>query len=231
MENNIEKKVKEHFRNREITPNPLLWEVLNAKLEQKQNTKKSTFYRYFAITGMLIGFLIALTIFFRQHSNIKQKENLITVDKKQPKTLIPKTKKKLALPIKQKPIIGKNKKYVASKNTVKPEKYSVKKTVKLTENFPENDTHDVSKNNSDKEKIIVANNPQKTPLSDAEMNKLLVASLRNLIQEDTTNLKIKIKTGEILYTLENEEDNTLKNKIIKKLIAGAQAVENHISNN
>lgn len=239
MENNFKKSIKKHFHNREIQPNPALWSVLESKLEVHQTKKKNKLLRFLAYASIFIGLLFAIALFFKG-SKKNTKEDYITKQPVKTKIEVPNTKKKVV----NKTIIPKNVIAKQEKKKVNRRKPIVTKTkrsvrpVLMAENVPLTEKNSkLPTINSDKEKIQhnIAKNTivkkKKVSISDTDLDALLASSLTKLNEKDTVNSQISIKSKPILYAIENETNTPLKHKIIKTLMAGAQAVENHISNN
>lgn len=241
MENNLENNIKKHFHNREITPNPALWNLLEAKLEtQKEQTNKNK-YKWLAYASIFIGILFALAVFFNSDKKVKQ-ENFITQEKEVPVIEKPVKHQEIPLLKNQNENFAQNKSKVVRKQkaSIKPN-WIAQKTTRIKEktsiDLDASDTEKpirVKQNNyakqNEKEALKLPKRRIKT-LSDEDLNALLATRLTKINQKDTASKKIRIKTNQVLYSLENEMNTSLKNKIIKTLVAGAQAVDNHISNN
>ena len=67
--NNIENKIKEEFKNREINPNTNSWDKLNFKLNSTQEKKDNKKLIYFRIVAVLIGLLVAFSFFLNGNTN------------------------------------------------------------------------------------------------------------------------------------------------------------------
>jgi hypothetical protein len=197
-----------------------------------------------AYASIFIGMLFALALFFKESKTAK-KENYITKEKNIP--VIKETEKQKTPEILPKLPKTTNTVAVMKKKTSDRPKNKVKKnSIQLNKNriaqqvLAKKTLVKLPKTTSEKEKIPTQNlakNESKTikkhikPLSDKELNTMLASTLRTMNKQDTTVKKIRINTNQVLYVLENESNTTIKNKIIKTLIAGAQAIDNHLKNN
>lgn len=244
MENNIENNIKKEFHNREITPNPALWQILDFKLELQESKKKRNLFKYLAYASIFIGLLLALGWYFKTSKKIKT-TNFITIQKptisKDKKTKQPYKKaveepvkipkKTIAIQQKEKQVkLGKKNRLVAQN--------AIKEAI-LKQNFKQefNESPSVKEKSNtpiQKEVIVVVTKSiekKKQPISEQDIEQLLAQKVAELQKKDTSKKTITISTDYVLYALEKERNIPLKKKILKTLIAGAQAVDNHISNN
>ncbi len=253
MENKINDKIKKHFRNREITPNPNLWNALETKLELEQTKQKSNWYKKLAYASMFIGFLFGMYLFL----NTKDAKN---INKRITVTPVKKVKSTQIKQNQVKEVIVKKSVKVKVKNyPARVKSYRKKSSLKLTSVIAKNTSSktatqgvitekaslktqivDVAKIDSVKEKnnqtSLVVNTPKKikkkrNPISDKELNSLLAIAVSQENAKDTANNILRIKKQQVLYSVENEINKPLSNKVIKTLLAGARTVDNYISNN
>ena len=67
--NNIENKIKEEFKNREINPSVNSWDKLNSKLNSTQEKEENKKLIYFRIAAVFIGLLVAFSFFLNSNTN------------------------------------------------------------------------------------------------------------------------------------------------------------------
>ena len=243
MENNIENNIKKEFHSREITPNPALWQLLEAKLELQETKKKRNFFDL-AYASIFVGLLVALGWYFKTSKEIKtsnfitKQKPVISKDKEkvQPykKVLeepVKLPKKAIAIQQKEKPVKPIKKNRLVAQNSIQQaalEQNILEKRSEIT-SFKEKSNTPIQK-----ETIVVVTKSiykKKQPISEQDIEQLLAQKVAELQEKDTIKKSINISTDYVLYALEKERNTPLKKKIIKTLIAGAQAVDNHISNN
>lgn len=256
MENNVENKIKEEFRNREIQPSVSAWIRLESKMAVVETTKEKNKFRFIAYAAVFVGLLVSVVFFLKQNKT-SDKGNLVTKTSKNKKTeeiSVKKNKEKENSEIKQenalvkrtqkylikkeRPIqiaINKSKKVTTTNNkVVKQNTIPVKvKQVKNIENGMAEKiiTHNTLKNSPIKNQLKTQKPKRKLMIStDEDINKLLASAVSKKMKIKT-NREVAIQQEYVLYKIEKENHKKFRNKLLDKIKNGVHAVKSYVANN
>jgi hypothetical protein len=232
----FEEQVKKTLEQRKIIPSSDSWNALAKKLDNSEKKKNKTAIWWKAIAAIFIGVLFSLPLFFNS------KENII-------KPVIVDVNEKPALKL-EKPVVIKNKEeqiLTALEKPIKKEVNSVQKsnfrkevnqpvaskeiyaTIKGTDNV--NSKHTAENLNFKIEEITkeVVHVKQvevvKKPDIDTEVMLLLEAAKKAVaIQQNKNNFRKSIDADALLWSVENNIDLSLKDKILIAVKSGCKTI-------
>ena len=238
----FEEDMKDKLEKRTINPSEKSWATLSQRLdnEEKNNNKKG--FWWLGIAASIVGVLL-VSNFFLNTENTNNQNSIIVEENTTNDTLKIEIPKQIIKTPKQEAIVKTED--ITIKNSIKKANQKSIKTSNYIADITSIDTNSDSKvlvnkvqiktplikNNSEKQDKTLAINTEtkKAIITDNEINLLLAKATKDIAMQKTNSKTIPIDHNGLLLAVEDDLDETFRDKMLKMLKKGYKSVKESVA--